>query len=338
MKVAELRALLKGYSEDQLRVVVVEMYKAIPKSVKEDKEIDSILTNPEEMTAPRAHSRKHEKLPDPGALQEETTRFIEYAYQQYFLSPNTYVSKKERPKWRFTAKRLYKSIITSAENEENLPIASDLLTKLYTMLCYSCEYTLFSAYDTFESVGIEQSTFFGNVLELKFRHESPPEFVKTAINLIVDHALNRYTLYSDLMEISLHYLRSFDIIELAIAVCDQMLLKTKEAPNKQKKGLSGISDYKRNRKLNNLVEMAFLCYGELQEFDTAIEYFKAHYVENDPEVKLYILLRFLFLFQQEELFIQEYENALKEKTKPRKQLREFYEKVKATGEFPAYYA
>jgi hypothetical protein len=338
MKIGELRALLNGYSEHQLRMIIAEIYKAIPKSVKEDKEIDSILTNPEDVVKPRAHSKKHEQLPDIGILREETTQFIEYAYQQYFLSPNSHVPKKERPKWRFTAKRLYRSLVALAVDEANLPLASELLTKLYTMLCYSCEYTLFSAYDTFESVGIEQTTFFENVLELKFRHESPPEFVRNAIKLIVDHSINRYTLYSDLMEITLHYLHNFDILELALNICNELMTETKAKPSKQKNSLSGIGDYRRTRKINNLVEMAFLCYGELQEFEQAIQYFGVNYIENTPEVKLYILLRFLFLFQQEELFIQEYQRALKEKVKPRETLVKLYERVQKTGEFPEFYA
>jgi hypothetical protein len=337
MKIGELRALLAQYTEQRLRLIIAEMYKAIPKSVREEKEIDDILTHPEELLKPKVHRKKAEAQPRMEELKNEADQFIEYAYQQYYLTPNSHVPKKERPKWRFIVKRLHKSILASAVDEANVPIASELLTKLYTMLCYSCEYTLFSAYDTFESIGIEQTTFFGNVLELKFRHESPMEFARNSIRLIVDHSLNRYTLHSDLMEIALHYLQSLDITELAIQICDELIADTRRQPVSKKSTWMGDVEYRKRRKLNNLVEMAFLCYGELQDFEQGVEYFKANYLETEPEVKLYILLRFLFLFQQEELFVQEYERALKEKIKPRKQLVKLYETVKATGEFPEFF-
>lgn len=337
MKIGELRALLARYSEDRLRVIIAEMYKAIPKSVREEKEIDDLLSSAGEHLKPQAHRKKGEVQPSIEELQHETDQFVRYAYEQYYLSPNSFVPKKERPKWRFIAKRLYKSILASAADEVNIPTASELLTKLYTMLCYSCEYTLFSAYDPFESVGIEQSTFFGSVLELKSRHELPKEFARSSIKLIVDHALNRYTLDSDLMEIALHYFRDLDLTELAIQICDELVAEARRQPITRKSSWIGDVDYRKRRRLNNLVEMAFLCFGELQEFEQGIEYFKTNYVEPDPETKLYVLLRFLFLFQQEELFVREYRTALKEKIKPREQLVKLYERVKTTGELPEFF-
>jgi hypothetical protein len=85
MKVAELRALLEKYSDQQLRVIIAEMYKAIPKAVKEDKEIDSILTNPRDLLERKPRQKKKELLPGISELEDETTRFIEYAYKQYYF-------------------------------------------------------------------------------------------------------------------------------------------------------------------------------------------------------------------------------------------------------------
>ncbi|MBZ5498902.1 MAG: hypothetical protein LAP85_21095, partial [Acidobacteriia bacterium] len=44
MKVAELRQKLQGCSRDRLEGIILEMYKAMPKSVKEAKGID-LITN-----------------------------------------------------------------------------------------------------------------------------------------------------------------------------------------------------------------------------------------------------------------------------------------------------
>jgi len=46
MKVAELKQKIEPYKAAQLRRLVVEMYKAMPKSLKQGKGIDELICNP----------------------------------------------------------------------------------------------------------------------------------------------------------------------------------------------------------------------------------------------------------------------------------------------------
>lgn len=48
MKVKELRDTIKEYNIDDLNKIVVELYKRIPKQVKEDYEIDDFIINVKE--------------------------------------------------------------------------------------------------------------------------------------------------------------------------------------------------------------------------------------------------------------------------------------------------
>lgn len=43
MLVSELRKLLKKYKEEDLRLLIAEMYKSMPKKLREDKDIDALL-------------------------------------------------------------------------------------------------------------------------------------------------------------------------------------------------------------------------------------------------------------------------------------------------------
>lgn len=43
MLVADLKQLLKKYEDDDLRQIIVEIYKAMPKKLKEEKDIDLML-------------------------------------------------------------------------------------------------------------------------------------------------------------------------------------------------------------------------------------------------------------------------------------------------------
>ena len=104
MKVAELNKTIGGYTTEQLRRLLVEMYKAMPKRVKEDHGIDDMICSP----ASKRNNRKGEVAPDIEALASEAERFVSNAYNDYYYIPNPVVPKRERSQWRFTVLRLFK--------------------------------------------------------------------------------------------------------------------------------------------------------------------------------------------------------------------------------------
>src|SRR5262245_15191252 len=179
MRVAELTKTIGGYRTEQLRVLLVEMYKAMPKRVKDDFGIDDLICNPPS----KRNKQKSDAVPGIEALAAETEQFISHAYSQYYYVPNSVVPARKRTQWRFIALRLYKHINHATSIDANTAKAAELLENLYVMLCYSCRYTLFSGYDSFQSVKVEQEEFFRTVLRLKRQHENPREFVRNSIEL-----------------------------------------------------------------------------------------------------------------------------------------------------------
>ena len=329
MKVSEVRNLISGYSPDQLRVIIAELYKAIPKAVKEDHDVDGILRNP---TSAQSRARnKGGAIPNIRDLEDEANRFIEAAYGLCYLVPNRTIPKRERPKWRFTVKRLYKGLLAAAD-QSSVPEAARLLEKIYELLCYSCRYTLFSAYDSFESIGVEQDEFFRRLLGLKYQCEDKNAFVRNALLLMAGNALNRYTLREDLMWVVLEFLQTPDLREMAVAKCSELTETMKgEPPSEQEHQ----SRYEKREKLNSLTKMAFLCYARLYEYEQAISYFKVHYCVDNDEVALYVLLRLLSGLNQTDYFMQEYERALENGIIPRDSLKRTYRFAKENGKLPA---
>ena len=331
MKISEVRSVIEKYSEDQLRVIISELYKAMPKATKEENDIDGILKNPDSLTQPRPKPRQKE-MSDIELLKYETERFVDYAYKQYYFVPNRFVSKQNRPKWRFIVKRLYKDLLATSAGEGNIPEAARLLEKLYQLLCYSCNYVLFSAYDSFKSIGVEQEEFFRRVLALKYHCEDKNTFTKNALLLMVNNPLNRYTLRENLMEVILEFAKTPDLREMTIANCRELIETIKREPFLQK---GRQSDYERKEKLNGLTKMTFLCYARLYEYQEAISYFKANYCEANQEIALYVLLRMLSGLNQKDHFLQEYEKALENGITPRETLKKIYRSTKEKGELPA---
>ena len=131
------------FAKEKLEGIILKMYKAMPKSVKEAKGIDKIIINPDAKPTRRAE-QVHRDLED---ICRETEEFLSDAYNQYYYAPNSVIPKSKRPGWRFIARRLFKELQQAAGEQDNAREAGSQLKQLYRMLCYSCRYVLFSSSD-----------------------------------------------------------------------------------------------------------------------------------------------------------------------------------------------
>jgi hypothetical protein len=146
MKVAELKQHLEKHSQEQLRFIIKELYKAIPKQHKEDRQIDALIEDPQGFLSPG--KTKKTLPPDFDSLKWEIETFIDHVQKDYYFAPNRVVPKKQRSQWRFLVKRFHKDLILVAnQNETDLPAAAKLLEKLYNLLCHGCGYYIFKTDD-----------------------------------------------------------------------------------------------------------------------------------------------------------------------------------------------
>ncbi|MCL2504466.1 MAG: hypothetical protein FWE94_07780 [Coriobacteriia bacterium] len=137
MKVDELRSILSKYDQETTRKLVVEMYKLIPKRMREDVALDEFITTfSDEAGSLRKAKSKKGLITDFDELRGRTELFVEYAATSYYFAPNRIVPKSERSKWRVMARKLLKSLI--ATKGENTDEAALLLVEMYRMLSYAC--------------------------------------------------------------------------------------------------------------------------------------------------------------------------------------------------------
>jgi hypothetical protein len=339
MFVSELKVLLKKYKEEDLRLLILEMYKAMPKKLREEKDIDALLQDVHEYLRIGKVKRRQNKQTDINDLKPEIDQFIEYAYNQYYFAPNSFVRKKERPKWRFNVKAYIKSLQgISVEGEEGR-IATNLLEKLYEMLCYACCYYIFNTDDPFRSVGIEQTMLLDIVIKRKLGCGINQESVKSAVALVINSRVNRETLTSFLINALIENLKYPDSKEIAIEQCMALkgeLEKAKPNPSRKSWGLSS-SDYERREKIENLVEMVFRLNIALCEYEKAIKYYHENNVERDSEISLYVLLSLLLEYELKEYWLSEYDKAVKKGVKPREALQKTYKYIKENDKLPDYF-
>lgn len=299
MKVGDLREILRKYKSDDLQKLVVELYKLVSKDKKEDYKIDDLILNggKEKVKVKLTKRYAVRSIKDIGA---EIDLFVTNAKNFCYSEPNHVISKKERPKWRFVVKRLYKEIHASAQEGNSTKECANELQKLYELLTYGCEWIIFNAYDVFESIGITQPDFFLSIVKLKRKSDDVDVFIHDTIRLIHFNSLNRYTLYADLTS-EFHTL--CDTPDMKIMLVNQLKAlyeETKKSPdykptstlerNRTKNEIS----YKRRRELNEIAGHLLQVQCLLYNFDEGIADFKKCYIETNEEITLYVLVRILF--------------------------------------------
>jgi len=231
MKVAELRKLVAGHSAEDLRALVVELYKALPKKRKEDEDLQGMLRRPGEIREIRK-TRREPRRPDMGALIYDVESFLHAARNQLYFAPNRIIPKRERSKWRFRVKRFVKDLLAAAEAPEDLPEAARLLEELYGVLCTASTQWLFPSEDPFRAVGISQPDFLVHVLTLRQASEPPGDFVRRGLTLALESELDRATVHADLMVALLEHLKTPALRELALEECTIRRAALGEGPSR----------------------------------------------------------------------------------------------------------
>lgn len=332
MLISELRELIKKYKEEDLRLLIAEMYKAMPKKLREEKSIDTLLYNPNVYSLTGKGTRKQHKQIDLKFLIPEIEQFIDYAYKQYYFAPNSYIHKKERPKWRFKVKFYINSLQSIPIDGEEGKIATNLLIKLYEMLCYASRYYIFSTDDPFRSVGIEQTVLIDNIINRRLGSGINSESVRNAIELVIDSSVDREILHSFLIDLLVENLKTNDSKEIAIE--QSMFLKAgldnSKSKSSKRSRISAHSEYQLIDKINLLVRLVFRLNVALCEYDTAIKYFSENYVEKDKEASLNVLLDHLYEFGLKNHWLREYDRAVKKGVKPREELQRIYQYIQQT--------
>lgn len=334
MKVGELREKLNKLKKEEIIKLAVEFYKRVPKAKKEDYALDDLINNPSQKKAKVVKSTT-----SLFELQFDVDTFVEYAREQYYFAPNQYVSKRERPKWRFKAKRFYKELTNRNLQDGDLQVQAELLSQLYEVLCEACGIIYFNTDDPFRSVGVAQTEFYKSVLTLMEEAEGKSALVEKGIDLIIQNHLDRETLYSGLMRQLVEAINVPDLKYDAIEKTKELTTKNGFSPpvkNPKKRFSHTKRDYQQERRHNNYTELVFRLYASLHEYEEAIKYYKKHHYQSDAEVKLYILISLLFTHKKMDLVRREIETGIEQGIKPRENLMKMLDYIKEKNELPKF--
>lgn len=320
MLVADLRKVIEKYDKSEKDKIIVELYKRIPKKVKEDYDIDGFITNIRSNTK----SKKKENTVSFDDLEKEIDYFIACANNDLYAVPNKIISKSERPKWRFKVKRYYKELTSISPQSPNGEKATDLLKSLYELLSTGSNTLKFSSWNTFGAIQVSQCNFLEMVVSRKLSMGTTKESLEYCIDLLeMDYDPQEWHVSVLLSFVSC--LKTSDMKYIAIDILDEKVKqhqqKLKEAKNDSRR------DYYTTEKINNFTECILFIYINLHEFSNGSSYFWKNYKKRDKEIKAYVLLDRLEMFDLDKEWIKEYESH--NDINYRDSLKDRYKKLKS---------
>ena len=312
MKVNELREIIKKYNETEKEKIIVELYKRIPKNVKEDYSIDEYIGDI------NAKKEKKDLIPTMEHLEAEVKYFIQCANNDLYARPNKIIAKSERSRWRFRAKNYYKQLNSFLPETEDGKKATDLLKSLFRILSYGTHYLTFSSWNTFGAIQVSQPEFLSNIVQRKLSNGVTRDNLKYCIDLLnVKYDPNAY--YESILNAFEACLKTSDARYMAIELLKEQVEIWKA---KYKKSAS----YENELYTNYFVECIVDIYFELSETKEGISYFHKNYIKKDKEIKEFILLDIIEKFNLCKAWVSEYEKHLG-KFEYRDYLNETYKKM-----------
>ena len=301
MLVADLRKVINEYNNDEKDKIIVELYKRIPKNIKEDYDIDKYI-----MTLDNKKCKEEKKL-SIDELEKEVNYFIECAKRGLYASPNKIISKKERSQWRFKARKYYKDLNNFVPGTPNGNRATNLLIKLFEILSYGTNYLTFSNWETFRAIQVSQTIFLENIIRRILVNGHTKENIAICVELL-KVKYDPYGYYKEVLYSFENCMETPEMKYTAIELLkEQVIIQTEKVKEleKAKKNSYSASEY-----VDYFVECIVELYFYLNEVDEGIKYFHKNSLEKHKEVKEYILLELLEEFKFYEEWIIEYEKHI----------------------------
>lgn len=332
MKIPELREKLSGLSEKELVYLAVEFYKLIPKAKREMYQLDAMTEAPDPASKPPKLQGSTDSIAD---MEHKIKEFIKHAESGYYIRYNTVVSRKARKAWRSTLKSWYKALTSTNRPEADLDRQSELLIQLYFLLHRGTRIKTFTSAEPFEAINVVQTKFYRSVLDLLEQAAGKSNVINRGIPLLL-HSSDGKVQATHLIDEFLLLISIPDLYEQSIEKIQSLLAGLYEENSKASSLTKMRSDYQSNynNKVNALAELGLIVYLRLGEHTNALNFFDRHYIHPNTEVKLYMLIYYLFREGKPELIRNTIEAAKNNNIKPRKSLLDLDQYIAINNTLP----
>lgn len=319
MKIKELRDSLQNKDQKLINDALVEIYKLLPKAKKEDADI---LLN--SMLSGQGKVKKAVKeTVDLAELIEEVNFFLKCVYEGLYISPNRFIKKSERSKWRFKVKRYLKVLLDVKVEDPMYPMTISSLLSLYEMLSKGTGYYILPTEDPFQSIERNQADLLQDIIKKMLPIGIGDEDVKALISIILKNYVSYDTIKEELFAVLLSVLCKDNQREQILTIAKEIRMDYVKELKKYKPRQDGTYKIRTQiEEVNQLVFMTKAIKGlQMEDVD---EYIKYSY-ETDKEIDLYCMLKLIEFIGCDEDWILVYKYmTINKKVKARNSLIEAY--------------
>lgn len=287
MLINEVRETIAKYDIDDLKKIIAELYKKLPKDKKAqvDEYLKDIHNKPSKPKLSRLSFAEECQAYD---------NFIALVKAGLYASPNRIVAKKERYKWRSLVNHYFKVFVE--EKEDSL----GRLIDLFKVLSEGSTTLLFSNWNTFLAIHTEQSAYYDIIIKRVLKEG----YDKKNLEILVDLLNVERDEYTNLSIVLKNNMKTIDTKELLVDV----LTSTYERDLSLIKKSRDYKNFHYKEVYNEKVDIATIIYLELCEEKRAKKYFMTHYYEESVYFKKRSYLGFLRRYKIKEEFKKEFES------------------------------
>ncbi|MCH8486616.1 MAG: hypothetical protein LAT75_07105 [Candidatus Cyclonatronum sp.] len=320
MTIKELNEIIAGYSDDSLRLILKELYKAVPKAQREENKIDELIKNPEDWKKPK---KAYAKIPGVKELAIQIDTFVDRAYNGLYIRPNGSVNKKNRSQWRLPVISFVKALQAHAGvTGEDRKTAADAALSLYELMWTArYEAKLFASDEPFEAINFSNVAFFGLVLSLMRGSMPWSDYIREGLELLLMNTMASADRRMSLIQEFVYTINNTELSEITISIGTEMLRKLKKPERQTGRRIiiSEVSPYE------TLVKIIFGCFCMLHEYERGIDFLKEELSYYDEELITHHVLGALIGVRSFDLFMREYEAAVESGITVDRALENYYD-------------
>lgn len=310
MKIQEFRDKLKGADRAALEKIAAELYRKVPKAVK-DQELDAAIDQLLRGETPVRRASASE-LPFP-ELKKQIDTFLERVDSGYYIGPNRVVPAAQRSKWRFEVMRFLKQLDRIPADDPNAAEAAELYLHIYQHLAYGCGICILPSEDPFRSINSRQGDLYPRLarrtFDAGFTDERILEMLRAATSVFID----RESVYWELESSFVVELRTRDMRKKAYGIARAELLRLEKLLETKGSRPSDSDRYDLERACQQIVCTIVGLGIALFEVEDAFRFYWEHTGEYTQEHAYSLLLSAINVFEGgEALWLETYEKAASE--------------------------
>ena len=338
MYLKDLKAVISECTPAELKQIIVELYKTMPKEVKEERDIEAFIHATNKSTPAKTEQQRSRKIAslmntvvkkntDFTTFNNEVVTFINNVSSGAYFEANNKISEDKRLNWHVTTKQYIQQLNDYPVEKVNGDEATELLAQLFILLNESYYFESFMVEDVYRSLGLEMLDLYQMIVKRAFHKGTTAESIQYSLNLVIEQYRHPSYSMDPYLSIILAELSDIASRKLALETAESMIPRFLKMRAEQNLPDSHLAD----------PEAVYFAYNSLIHFITEVQFKSGTYekgVRNflsrtqkiERSILYSYILHKLSVHQKPHLFKEIYREAHDKNLKLDQQIEDLYQR------------